>query len=61
MSDKQKLISIENVRINGSWREVEVYVNPLALACNMAEKAAKNKSGNARARFGAVRVKVRPF
>lgn len=56
-----KLIATENVRVNGVWREVEVYVNTLELACNMARKATESKSGNARARFGAIRVKVRPL
>lgn len=58
---KSTLVGTEAVRINGQWRTVEVYVNVLALACNMAPKAVTAKSGQARARFGAVRVKVLPL
>jgi hypothetical protein len=56
-----KLIGTENVRVNGAWRQVEVYVDTLALACNMARKAAESKSQQSRVRFGAVRVKVLPL
>ena len=57
----KKLIATESVRINGTWRSVEVYIDSLALACNMAPKAAEKKTGVAMARFGAVRVKVLPI
>jgi hypothetical protein len=56
-----KLIAVENVRLGGVWREVEVYVNSSALAWNMAEKASKSKSQQSSARFGTIKVKVRPL
>jgi len=54
------LVSTEAVRINGAWRNVQVWVNPLALACNLGPKAARSKSQGANVRFGSVRVKVLP-
>lgn len=60
MSDKSKLLATEVVRIDGVWRNVEVYANTLQLACSMGPKAARTKSQQSRVRFGAVRVKVLP-
>jgi hypothetical protein len=58
---KPSLIATENVRIDGQWRVVDVYVNTLEVACNMGPKAAATKSQRATARFGGLAVKVRPI
>jgi hypothetical protein len=57
---KTRLIATEAVRIDGQWRQVEVYVDTFSLACNMGPKAARTRTGQSRVRFGAVRVKVLP-
>jgi len=56
-----KVISCHQVRINGTWRTVELSVNPLQLACSLGPKAAGTKSQRATVRFGAVKVKVLPL
>lgn len=55
------IVAIENVRIDGQWRTVEVVVNTLGLACRMGPKAARSKSSRSSAVFGNVRVKVKPL
>jgi hypothetical protein len=57
---KLELAATETVRVDGVWRQVEVYINTLQLASNMAPRAARSKSNSARARFGAIRIKVLP-
>jgi hypothetical protein len=57
---KGKLVATESVRIAGMWRNVEVYIDPLTIACQMAKRAELSKSQQARAVFGGVRVKVLP-
>lgn len=39
----RKLIGTESVRINGTWRIVDVWVDTLAVACKLGPKAATNK------------------
>jgi hypothetical protein len=49
------------IRINGTWRTVELTINPLQLAASLGPKAAANKSQRAMVRFGAVKAKVLPL
>ena len=57
----KRCIAVENVRIDGAWREVEIWVNTLRLAVNMADRACRSKSGKSSARFGAIVAKARPI
>lgn len=56
-----KMVTNHAVRINGTWRTVQVSVDPLQLACSLGPKAAGNKSQRAMVRFGAVKAKVLPL
>lgn len=54
----KKLIGVEAVRINGQWSQVEVWANVLQLACTLAKKAARTKTGRSSLAFNAVTVKI---
>lgn len=46
----RKRIATESVRINGTWRVVDIWVDTLALACKLGPKAAKNPANKVGAR-----------